>query len=102
LRRAQVLNAAGYPLLEEQRARALELWAAARALAPELEELAFWQAVQLADGLSDAEAGAAILIEMLSRVDRRAEWIELIRRLQACGTIEREGAGDELIAALNA
>ncbi len=101
LRRAQRINAQAYPLLEEQRARALELWAAARALAPELEELAFWQAIQLADGLADVDAGAAILNEMLARVDRREEWVELIRRLQACGAIEREGAAGELIAALD-
>ena len=101
LRRAQRINAEGYPLLEGQRARALELWAAARALAPELEELAFWQGVQLADELADVDAGAAILREMLARVDRRDEWIELIRRLQACGIIVRQGAADELIAALD-
>jgi uncharacterized Ntn-hydrolase superfamily protein len=101
LRRAQLLNAEAYPLLEQQRARALELWADARALAPELEELAFWQAVQLADSLADAEAGAAILEGMLADAERRAGWVELIRRLQACGAIEREGAGDELIASLD-
>jgi len=55
----------------------------------------------LADELDDVAAGAAILNEMLQRVDRRAQWIDLIRRLQDCGSIERPGAGDELIAALD-
>jgi uncharacterized Ntn-hydrolase superfamily protein len=100
LRRAQRINVEGYPLLEAQRERALELWAAARVLAPELEEVAFGQGVHLADELGDIDAGAAILREMLARVDRRAEWIELIRRLQACGMIEREAAGEALIAVL--
>jgi uncharacterized Ntn-hydrolase superfamily protein len=101
LRRAQLLNAEAYSLLEQQRERALEAWSRARATAPELEEMAFWQAVQLADSAADPHAGAAILQEMLAQVDRRAQWIDLIRRLQACGSIERAGAGDELIAALN-
>lgn len=101
LRRAQRINFQASPLLTEQRERALELWAAARALAPELEEMAFWQALRLADELDDVAAGAAILNEMLQRVDRRAQWIDLIRRLQDCGSIERPGAGDELIAALD-
>jgi uncharacterized Ntn-hydrolase superfamily protein len=101
LRRAQRINFQASPLLTEQRERALELWAAARALAPELEEMAFWQALRLADELDDVAAGAAILNEMLARVDRRAQWIDLIRRLQDCGSIERPGAADELIAALD-
>jgi len=101
LRRAQRINFQASPLLTEQRERALELRAAARALAPELEEMAFWQALRLADELDDVAAGAAILNEMLQRVDRRAQWIDLIRRLQDCGSIERPGAGDELIAALD-
>jgi uncharacterized Ntn-hydrolase superfamily protein len=103
LRRAQLLNAEAYALLDaqQQRERALEAWSRARAMAPELEEMAFWQAVQLADSGADPRAGAAILRQMLAGVDRRAQWIDLIRRLQACGSIKREGAGDELIAALD-
>jgi uncharacterized Ntn-hydrolase superfamily protein len=100
LRRAWRINAEGYPLLEARRERALELWGAARALAPELEEMAFWQAVQLADELAEVEAGAAILREMLGRVDRREEWVELIRRLERCRLIKREGAAEALIGAL--
>jgi hypothetical protein len=30
----------------------------------------------------------------------RSQWLELIKRLQASGIIERPGAGDELLAAL--
>jgi len=29
---------------------------------------------------------------------RRAYWIELIQRIQACGIIERPGAAEELIS----
>jgi hypothetical protein len=37
---------------------------------------------------------------MLARDSRREHWIDLIRRLQACGLIERPGAGDELLRTL--
>jgi hypothetical protein len=38
---------------------------------------------------------------MLEGEERREEWIELIRRVQDCGIIERAGAGEELIQALD-
>ncbi|MBN1642309.1 MAG: DUF1028 domain-containing protein [Anaerolineae bacterium] len=102
LRRAQILNAAGYPLLAEDRERALATWAEARAMAPELEELGFWQAVHLADVGADAATGAAILDDALAHESRRSGWIELLYRLEACGRIERRGAAAELVAALAA
>jgi uncharacterized Ntn-hydrolase superfamily protein len=101
LRRAQLIDRQGYTLLEGgQHDAALGLWAQARALAPQLEELAFWQAVTLPDKHSNIRAAAAILKPVLANDSRRMEWIELIRRLANCGLIEREGADTELIAAL--
>lgn len=102
LRRAQHLDGQGYTRLEEgHRDDALSLWKQARAAAPELEELAFWQAVTLADSHSDIDAAVQILSPVLKQDARREQWIDLIRRLAVCGLIEREGADIELIAALN-
>lgn len=82
------------------RAEALAQWTEARATAPELEELPFWQAVTLADNAGDIEAASAILRPALANDPRREHWIDLLRRLEVCGIIEREGTADELIAAL--
>lgn len=101
LRHASLVDDAGYAALDEgRRDEALDHWARARREAPELEELPFWQAVKLADAHSDPETAAAILRPVLARNPRRAHWIDLIRRLQLCGLIERDNAGDDLIAAL--
>ncbi|MBA3869633.1 MAG: DUF1028 domain-containing protein [Anaerolineae bacterium] len=100
-RRAQIIDQQGSDLLAAgQRAEALALWAEARILAPEQEELAFWQAVTLADKTGDIDTAASILKPMLAAEVRREEWIELIRRLANCGLIERQGADAELIAAV--
>lgn len=101
LRRAQLIDKKGYTLLENgEHDAALSLWAQARAIAPELEEMAFWQAVTLTDKHSDVHAATVILKPVLANDARRAEWIELIRRLSYCGLIEREGADIDLIAGL--
>lgn len=101
LRHASLIDDAGYTALDEGRLEeALDHWAKARREAPELEELAFWQAVKLADQHSAVDVAASILRPVLSRNPRRAHWIDLIRRLQMCGLIESENAGNELIAAL--
>jgi uncharacterized Ntn-hydrolase superfamily protein len=103
LRHAQRLDEKGFELLSGgHRAQALELWAQARDEAPELEELAFWQAVQLADSHADVETAAEILRPVLANDPRREHWIDLVQRLAVCGIIEREGADSELMAALDA
>lgn len=102
LRGAQVLDHKGYKALEaKDRERALEIWEAARTAAPELEETGFWQAVTLADKHSEIAGAVEILAPILAKDDRKKHWIELIRRIQECGIIERKGAGDELVNALN-
>ena len=101
LRRAQNLDAAGSRAFEHGEIdEALARWAEARAEAPELEELPFWQGVRLADKGDDVGMAVDILGPVMADCDRREHWIDLIRRLQACGIIERAGAADELIAAL--
>ncbi len=103
MRHAQRVDERGYELLTAgNRAEALALWAQARAEAPELEEVAFWQAVKLADEHSDIETAAEILRPVLANDPRREHWIDLVQRLAICGILEREGADAELIAALNA
>lgn len=101
LRGAQLTDRRGYEALNAgDRSGALALWAQARAQAPELEEIAFWQALALADDHADVEAAAAILRPVLAADPRRDHWLDLIQRLSVCGLIEREGAGEDLLAAL--
>lgn len=103
LRRAQLIDARGHEALETgDRDSALRLWAEARELAPELEEIAFWQAVTLADSHADIDAALAILRPMLAREPLRAQWIDLITRLGMVGLIEREDAAADLLGALEA
>jgi uncharacterized Ntn-hydrolase superfamily protein len=98
LRRAQIINMRGHQLLEKE---GMEIWAEARTLAPELEEMSFWQAVALADKPEDVASAAKILRPMLQGEKRSEQWIDLIRRIQDCGIIERSGAGDILIQVLD-
>jgi uncharacterized Ntn-hydrolase superfamily protein len=101
LRHAQIVDQTGYAAFEAgQHDEALAIWEQARSLAPELEEMAFWQAVMLADKHSDVAGAAAILKPVMAHDPRRAEWLELIRRLAYCGLIEREGADADLLRAL--
>lgn len=102
LRRAQLIDAEGYRQLEDGHIdEALETWIRARQLAPELEELPYWQAITLADDHSDVQEAVKILSPMLTSDSRKDYWLDLIKRLQDCGIIEREGAGDELLSALD-
>lgn len=103
--RAQNISGEGYDLLEKGNVQAaLIKWRQARELAPENEEMAFWQAVALADRnpTNNAVDIAARIIQMaLSEDDRYDHWIELIQRLEQVGLIEREGAARELLVELN-
>lgn len=102
LRKAQLLDEQGYQAIEEgKREEALGLWEEARTQAPELEELSFWQAVELADKYADLETAMDILKPALEIDPRRDYWIELIQRIQSCGLIERPGLAEELISHLN-
>lgn len=101
LRRAQLLDGLGYEAFEgDQRDRALDLWSQARGLAPELEELRYWQALTLADKPGDVSTAVEILGPALANDSRREYWIDLIRRLETCGLLERQGTASEIIQAL--
>jgi uncharacterized Ntn-hydrolase superfamily protein len=101
LRNAQLLDERGFQAFEQgQRDQALADWAKARAQAPELEEIPFWQAAVLADKPADVQTAVGILRPMLASDPRREHWIDLLRRMQTCGMLEREGAAEELIKAL--
>lgn len=101
LRHAQHVDNEGHKAFEHDNLKdALARWQEARSLAPELEELAFWQAVTLADKPGDITNAVSILQPMLANDSRRQHWLDLIARLQACELLERSGAARELLAAL--
>ncbi len=101
LRNAQLIDNRGYESLGNgQRDEALQLWKQARQQAPELEELAFWQTVTLADEHNDVATAATIFHSGLANDPRLAHWVDLINRVVECGLMKRDGAGLELKAAL--
>lgn len=101
IRGAQLLNEKGYAALDTgDTAMALDIFARARAKAPDQEELAYWQAVTLADKPALVDQAAAILRPVLADHPRRDHWLDLIGRLEECGLTEREGAATALLAAL--
>jgi uncharacterized Ntn-hydrolase superfamily protein len=104
IRHAQLLDTQGHTLLNEGKMdQALQVWQQARAMAPEQEEVAFWQAVTLADSNPRDDAvsiAAEILASALSREHRRQHWLDLIQRLDECGLIERKDAARDLLGML--
>ena len=101
LRRAQLVSGAGDAALHAgNRDEALTLWESARELAPELEEIAFWQAITLADRGNDPAGAAAIFRPVYANDPLRDQWIDLIGRLEQAKLIRRDGAAGELLAAL--
>ena len=101
LRHAQRIAARGDVAFRNgERDAALTHWETARSEAPELEELAFWQAKMLADEGGDVQTAAEILAPVLAGHPLREHWVDLLRRLQSCGLIERQGAAEELISAI--
>jgi uncharacterized Ntn-hydrolase superfamily protein len=102
LRSAQLLdNEAETAFKNGERERALLLWKQSRERAPELEELAYWQAATLAEA-GDVQTASEILRPVLANDARREHWIDLLRRLEKVGLIEREGTAEELIRVLDA
>jgi len=105
IRRAQLLDAEGHRLLAAgETVTALNRWREARELAPDQEELAFWQGVTLTNTLPIPEAisiAGRIIAPVFKDDPRRDEWLDLIRRLGACGLIEEPGRADQLLAAIS-
>jgi uncharacterized Ntn-hydrolase superfamily protein len=103
LRSASLHSQRGMAALQAGKQKmALSLWEEARAMAPELEELAFWQAINLADKHSEYPGAAKILKPVLDHQANRRDWIDLIKRLQQCGFLENEGTAEYLLQAINA
>jgi len=101
LRRAAVVDERGHEaLMAGKREEALALWQQAREIAPEMEEIPFWQAMNLADELQDYDGAAAVLRPVFERDPRRDEWVDLIRRLEACGMLSRAGTAQQIISRL--
>ncbi len=101
IRTAQIMNSRGYIALETgDMDKALSLWEQARAKAPFMEEMAYWQAVTLADKPAEVQKAAEILRPVLANEERRDHWLDLLDRLEEVKLIERAGAAQELRAAL--
>ena len=101
LRRAAVIDERGFEALSAgKRDEAFALWQQARELAPEMEEIPFWQAMNAADELGDVAQAVALLRAAFEGHPRRAEWVDLIRRLEACGMLTRGGIANEIITRL--
>jgi len=101
LRRAQLLSGEGFKALRAGDVeQALSDWEQARSMAPELEELAFWQAMAMADDHDDIPAAVRIMAPVFREEALRSRWVDLIGRIQDCGIIEREGVAASLIPAL--
>lgn len=97
LRSAQITANKGDELLKSDPEKALRIWADARDEAPELEELGFWQALELAETHPDRIPEAAeILKEAISDEPHRERWMDLVERLVECGLMKRKGLRREL------
>lgn len=102
LRRAQLVDQDGHRALDEgDKQAALTHWAEARTLAPELEELAYWQGLTLADEPGDVDDAVDILRPMLVEDPRREHWLDLIGRVDRAGLFERQDTAQDLMEALS-
>ncbi|MEO0561433.1 MAG: DUF1028 domain-containing protein, partial [Chloroflexota bacterium] len=100
LRRAELISSLGHAAFADGHVdEALNTWATARAMAPELEEIAFWQAVTLADAGEIAQA-VDVFGPVFEMDPLRDQWVELVTRLEAAKIITRPGAAAEFVAAL--
>lgn len=102
LTNAQRVDSEGGALLDNGDLEgALAKWAQARAMAPELEELGYWQAVTLADEHPERINDAIdIMRAALANEPDTSRWLDLTRRLVSCGLISRAEAADELAEAI--
>lgn len=104
LQRAQLISAEGHDMLDRgDVSGALLKWKQAREIAPDNEEMAYWQAIALADKrpIPDSVSVASRIIKQaLKDEERYNQWMELIRRLAHVGIMEREGADRELLSEL--
>ncbi len=98
LRRAQLIDSSGHRLLEADRVEAaMERFESARRLAPELEELAFWQAVSVMEREPGYRDWAVKLLQNALEFEVRPHrWYDLIDRLEQAGFLATEGMKRDL------
>ncbi len=101
LRKAGLIgNAGDAAFYSGDREQALQLWAQSRQLAPELEELAFWQALALADEGNDVETAATVFDSAFAGNPNREQWVGLVLRLEEARLVQRPGAAVQFVMAL--
>jgi tetratricopeptide (TPR) repeat protein len=71
---------------KEETAKALEAYAGAAKMAPEMDEISFWHAVTLAD-TCQLEAALPIFKKLFTE---NPDWARLLQRLPAAGMIHAE------------
>lgn len=103
-RYAQLIDQEGYQALSEKNLQgALDAWQRARDTAPEQEELAFWQAVTLADTPTMPNAiliASDIIRQAFAQAPDRQNWLDLIERITDNGLIQHDGVGAALLLAI--
>lgn len=103
LRKAQLIDAHAHRDLENGEIEAAMVeWARARELAPELEELPFWQAIGVLEEKGDLGAAVEIFNSELSSDPRLEHWIDLAHRLEECGILSKKGSAQTLDEAVRA
>lgn len=103
IRQAQLIDQEGHTLLDTEPREALAKWKEARELAPDQEELAFWQGVTLANNRiipQSISIAGRIIAQSLGGHPRRDHWLDLIQRLEDSGIIEKKGTAAELLDAI--
>ena len=102
IRRAKLVDELGDEALKRgDTDGAMALWQQARNMAPDQEELGFWQGYTLADH-GHVQDGAKILWDAVGKDSRAAHWVDLIGRLQECQFPTRAETTTELLTALEA
>jgi uncharacterized Ntn-hydrolase superfamily protein len=98
MRRAQLIDDRGHELLDAgETESALERFQSARDLAPELEELAFWQAITVMEREPEYEDWARELLRASVAFESHPErWYELIERLEEVGLLSTAGLRERL------
>ena len=98
LRRAQLIDESGHRLLDAGHIEAaMERFANARRLAPELEELAFWQAVSVMEREPGYRDWAVKLLQNTLEFEAHPHrWYELIERLEQAGFLTTDGMRQDL------
>jgi uncharacterized Ntn-hydrolase superfamily protein len=101
MRKAQLIDDGGHRALEAgELEMTREAWDRVRRLAPELEEVPFWQSIAVMEETEDVKWAAEIFRSNLLSDGRKEHWLDLIYRLEQCGVLSRQGSAEQLVAAI--